>query len=624
MHQIFLLIYYILFSFSGIAVTFFPSNVSELISNIATSQANLENDTIDLGGKTFILTEINNTDAGLGPNGLPYIKEANFNLTIKNGVLIRDESAPKFRFILNSSSLSLDGVTFKNGYTERGTSGATRGGAIFNLKDMPLINNCQFINNKVEGNSAGSIWKEALGGAISNYKGKIGIISNSLFENNIVIGGTSNAKVSGLALGGAISIEYSASIDTISFTNFINNQAIGSKSDTLDAVAGKAFGGAIGVYYGSAINSISSIRNTNFTNNQAFGGNALIAEQAKFAGVAFGGAIGFFASNSGLNNITNTNFISNNAIAGKANNFSTDAFGGAVYLCANSRLNRIASSKFIQNKAQGLSNLPEISGRSFGGALAFEGVQLGSITSTTFDNNQAVADDIAKGGAIYMVSSNNTPSIIYSNTDSTYSNNQAAIGGAIYIEGNNTISSFLSYLNNTTFSGNFSNYFGAAIFLGNNSYISDLGNSTIANNHALADKGGAGIYLQSGSYIKNLISNIIATNKDGATDDYEDINMEENSFIYNSSYNLIGVDTGHNIVNAISNNQVGTALINLDPLLDILQNNGGETFTHALLPNSTAINTGNNFYNTKFDQRAKGYLRVINNQADIGAFESSI
>src|SRR5262249_46756477 len=63
--------------------------------------------------------------------------------------------------------------------------------------------------------------------------------------------------------------------------------------------------------------------------------------------------------------------------------------------------------------------------------------------------------------------------------------------------------------------------------------------------------------------------------------------------------------------------------VNTDPLLGSLQNNGGSTLTHALLPGSPAIDMGDpNFTGPPFfDQRGAGFDRVVNGRVDIGAFE---
>jgi hypothetical protein len=80
---------------------------------------------------------------------------------------------------------------------------------------------------------------------------------------------------------------------------------------------------------------------------------------------------------------------------------------------------------------------------------------------------------------------------------------------------------------------------------------------------------------------------------------------------------------GHNLV---SNSQGGsgfdpTDLLNVDPLLGPLQNNGGPTQTMALLPGSPAIDAGDNTGAPRWDQRGPGYPRIVNGIIDIGAFE---
>lgn len=640
--HVFAFLLYSFFSFYSFADLYFPLSVPELISNMNTAQTNKQNDVIDLGGNIFILTSVDNSNGGLGANGLPYINEAGFSLTIKNGEIRRAPSAPRFRFILNSSILNLDGVTFRNGFAERGTSGATRGGAIFNLKDMPLINNCQFINNQVEGNSLSSIWKEALGGAISVYKGSIGKITNSLFDNNFVIAGVSNSKVSAVALGGAISIEYSGGIDTISNTIFSNNKAIGGAANAINnGNGGRAIGGAIGIYFASKINVISLIKENSFINNQAIGGEADFYENiSKFAGSAYGGAIGAYNSNSSINNITQNNFDSNKTLGGGPDfasaAFAGDAFGGAIYACPNFRLNRISFTNFIANEAQGPSGvLSQKSGSAFGGAIVLDGSQLGTIVSSTFDNNSAIGgnnlsifnnDSFAKGGAVYISANNLNSGILYNIYESTYSHNKvqakdSALGGAIFIEGNTSTESFIAYINNVTFSSNIAGNFGGAIALDSSAAIYDFGSSTIAHNQVLNNAGGGGIYLNKNSRIDNFFSNIVALNKSSANGLYEDIQMSMGSFIGSNSNNLISVDSGHDIINGINANQVGSASFNLDPLLGELQNNGGFSATHALLPGSPAINTGLNFYHTNNDQRGLGFIRTVGEGTDIGAFE---
>jgi hypothetical protein len=64
--------------------------------------------------------------------------------------------------------------------------------------------------------------------------------------------------------------------------------------------------------------------------------------------------------------------------------------------------------------------------------------------------------------------------------------------------------------------------------------------------------------------------------------------------------------------------------INTDPMLGPLRDNGGPTFTHALLAGSPAINAGAPIFVTpppQYDQRGPGFARVVQSRIDIGSFE---
>jgi hypothetical protein len=89
--------------------------------------------------------------------------------------------------------------------------------------------------------------------------------------------------------------------------------------------------------------------------------------------------------------------------------------------------------------------------------------------------------------------------------------------------------------------------------------------------------------------------------------------------------NLIGNTTG-------SSGWIASDLLNLNPMLGPLGNNGGSTFTHALLPGSPAINAGNNslaidpltMLPLTHDQRGRD--RIVGGKGptvDIGAHEAS-
>jgi hypothetical protein len=83
-----------------------------------------------------------------------------------------------------------------------------------------------------------------------------------------------------------------------------------------------------------------------------------------------------------------------------------------------------------------------------------------------------------------------------------------------------------------------------------------------------------------------------------------------------SGYNLISNSTG-------GSGYAPTDILDVDPLLGPLADNGGPTLTHALLPGSPAIDAGdpNPADPPEWDQRGPGFPRIANGRIDIGAFE---
>ncbi|MGI0484076.1 choice-of-anchor Q domain-containing protein [Pantanalinema rosaneae CENA516] len=83
-------------------------------------------------------------------------------------------------------------------------------------------------------------------------------------------------------------------------------------------------------------------------------------------------------------------------------------------------------------------------------------------------------------------------------------------------------------------------------------------------------------------------------------------------------YNLIGQNSyARGFSHGQNGDQVGTTDSPIDPRLGVLQNNGGSTWTHALLAGSPALNAGNPNDRLVIDQR--GMFRSA--RPDIGAYE---
>lgn len=99
-----------------------------------------------------------------------------------------------------------------------------------------------------------------------------------------------------------------------------------------------------------------------------------------------------------------------------------------------------------------------------------------------------------------------------------------------------------------------------------------------------------------------------------------------------SSSNTVVTSQGNNLIQSASGTPIGwiaSDLLNVNPQLSPLANNGGQTPTHALMAGSQAINGGNNALAInpasnqplQLDQRL--YNRIAGGTVDIGAFEAN-
>ncbi|MDQ4122428.1 MAG: carboxypeptidase regulatory-like domain-containing protein [Acidobacteriota bacterium] len=263
-----------------------------------------------------------------------------------------------------------------------------------------------------------------------------------------------------------------------------------------------------------------------------------------------------------------------------------------------------------------ISNLTIANGNSTqGGGGIHNFLNRLKLTNVTVKNNTSATF----GGGI----ENNSGNLILLN--STVSNNVAnsnnsGSGGIIsygqmpfLITANSTISGNVK--NNGTDNGGGILFYGGAIII----------NSTITNNQAAGTGSAAGIKIGSGD--ANIRNTIIAANRSStSTPDVAGSGFASNG---NNLVGNVGTVTGFNQ----PGDQTGTGASPLNPMLGALQNNGGQTDTHALLFGSPAINAGNNCVTNNScstnnpplalttDQRGTGFLRQRGSAVDIGAFE---
>jgi hypothetical protein len=137
----------------------------------------------------------------------------------------------------------------------------------------------------------------------------------------------------------------------------------------------------------------------------------------------------------------------------------------------------------------------------------------------------------------------------------------------------------------------------------------ELSNSTVSGNTATSGSSGGGIY--SNSVGTMTLSNTIVARNSATT------KPDASGSFTSEGNNLIGDTTG-------SSGWGTSDLQNVNPLLGPLQNNGGPTDTHALLPDSPAVDAANSTTCPLTDQRGETRKDGDGNGTtvcDIGAFE---
>lgn len=285
---------------------------------------------------------------------------------------------------------------------------------------------------------------------------------------------------------------------------------------------------------------------------------------------------------------------------------------------------------------------------NLGGGIHNDGSNIGRATlqinnSLITNNSGGIYNDALQAGAAMLVLtfstlSNNGPGEAINNdgwscifcgngttsveiTNSSITGNP---GGAIYSDTGRqncggecpvTIS-----ITNSTINGN-----GGGI---RNSTLSDtvVSNSTISNNRT-------GIYNDNGAIAASIHNTTLSNNGVEIQSFNAPVAVAISHTIFNVSPGVHSILNDFGTVTSdgynVSSDDGGGYLnspgdqINTNPLLGPLQDNGGPTLTHALLPGSPAINAGDpNFVGPPdYDQRGPGYDRVRGGRIDVGAFE---
>ena len=346
-------------------------------------------------------------------------------------------------------------------------------------------------------------------------------------------------------------------------------------------------------------------------------------------------------------------------------NINTNYYNGSGVLVDTSTILRLTNSTVSRNTGDGIYNdgilnltRSSVSGNTGSGIINNFDISFLNLTRSSVSGN--TQSGISNYGGIVSL----TNSSVSSNTQNGILNE---VGGSAYsyqsgflnltnssvadntAEGISNVGSFLR-LTNSSVSGNtgggISNLYLSDIY-DNASSSAILINSTVAGNKAISD--GGGIYNNDTlSLINTTITNNTAdSNGDGTGDGggvFSDggtitvgntiiagnFDKSTSANIYpdvagsfnDSGNNLIGNNTGS--TGLTTSTLVGSSASPINPKLGPLQNNGGATFTDALLVDSPAINAGNNSLvtgNVTTDQRGAGFNRISGDTVDIGAYE---
>jgi hypothetical protein len=239
-----------------------------------------------------------------------------------------------------------------------------------------------------------------------------------------------------------------------------------------------------------------------------------------------------------------------------------------------------------------------------GGGIFIDRRSALTLNSSTIRGNSA----FSRGGGVF-----NNAGILAVNNSTISGNSASRQGGGIcnYAESGLGAVATLG-VNNSTMSGNASEWGGAIFNTGSPRYSNTanlaINNSTISGNSAqytggIFNNNSGATLMIAGTILKTLGTNIASRARATVT------------------------SLGYNLSNDEGNGDlIGPGdRINTDPMLGPLQNNGGPTFTHALLPGSPAIDAGDPaFTGSSYDQRGCPFLRVFNRRIDIGSFENQL
>ena len=341
-------------------------------------------------------------------------------------------------------------------------------------------------------------------------------------------------------------------------------------------------------------------------------------------GLTVANGVNNFESGGGIYNnaaaltVTNCTISGNSTYAGGGGGIANhaDSPGGAtltVTNCTFSGNSALHGGGAIGNRGTLTVTNCIISGNSasFGGGLAnraFNQDATLTVTNCTISGNSVSGGG---GGIGNIADSEGSATLTIANCTISGNSVSGARGGGISNIAFNASSATLM-TTNSTISGNLAYNGGGGInneaFNASGDATLTITNSTLSGNSADYDGGGISNFGQAAGL--ELGSTIFDAGNSG-----ENI-FNSAGTVTSLGYNVSSDDGGGFLTG--DGDQIKT-----DPLLGPLQDNGGPTFTHALLPGSPAIDAGDPNFTPPpdYDQRGPGFDRVVNGRTDVGSFE---
>lgn len=431
------------------------------------------------------------------------------------------------------------------------------------LNDLTLSGGCNLVDQ---------------GGAVRVTGANLTLARSTISGNKIFYPDTANPCY-GQCIGGGVAVLYGNA--DISDSVLSGNQAAQGYATT---------GGGVGLYHGDLSISHSTISGN--LANSVGGGGGIYATGVYPNGPA--GTVTIIDSTisnnaggygGGITLAIDAVTITDSRITGNQSNGAANPRGGGVLVqnVHNSATFRVERTLVSGNAISG--------DQGFGGGICVVGGTF-ELYDSAVVNNTVIGSTKARAGGVML--ENATATIGNSTLSGNSINGPTSGGGAIMLDGDDDVVTASLDLRNSTVSGNASNNTGGGLYIKRDTPTAMAPTAMIESSIVAGNQGADGL---------DAIGTEASTPAAMATD---------HSLLQGSA----SVGTG-----TLSLDATTLSLWDQDPLLLPLAYNGGTTPTHALAPNSPAIDRGTNSQSLANDERGAPYARVVGIAADIGAYE---